>query len=230
MSIDTQAASRNRPINPNDGGYKGYHNYYVPDEFYDFNHDRGEIRLRDGQRAAMVSEDFIVGLHSGLEEDVGDAANLIMYKCGFEWGLEDMKRFNDRMRHEFGGGRLDIWQMNPRFVFECWWWPLTIEGWGAWTLDLSFQERNITFVEIRNSAVAFSMKQVGKPVCHMYAGMFAGVLSFFEKTERQSIEVQCYSMGNDRCKFMIGPERQVNAAEFWRQEGATAEEIRNRID
>ncbi|MCC5840782.1 MAG: hypothetical protein JJT96_11705 [Opitutales bacterium] len=219
-----------QPINPSDGGYKGYHNYYTPDEFFRHEKDEGALFLRDGQRAARVSEDFILGLHSGLDEDVGDASNLIMYKCGVEWGLQDMKRFNNRMRHEFGGGKLDIWQMDPRFVFETWWWPLTVEGWGGWTLDLSFRKRGITFIEIRNSAVARSMQRVGKPVCHLYAGMFAGVMSYFEKIDRQSIEVQCYSMGNDCCKFMVGPEKQVNAAEFWHQEGASADEIRGNFE
>jgi len=226
MSTETE----HKPINPNDGGFKGYHNYYMPDEYFRKDGDEGSIYLRDGQRASEVSEDFIVGLHAGLEEDVGDASNLIMYKCGIDWGLQDMKRFNNRMRHEFGGGKLDVWQMNKRFVFESWWWPLTVQGWGGWTLDLSFESRDMTFVEIRNSAVARSMEQVGKPVCHLYAGMFAGVFSYFEREERQSIEVQCYSMGNDRCKFMIGKEKQVNAAEFWRQEGANAEEIRNKFE
>lgn len=218
------------PIAASDGGFKGYHNYFVADEFFKKEPDEGKLLIRDGQRAAKVSEDFVVGLHSGLEEDVGDASNLIMYKCGREWGLRDMKRFNNRMRHEFGGGKLDIWQMNTKFVFESWWWPLTIQGWGSWTLDMSFRKRGITFVEIRNSAVARSMERVGKPVCHLYAGMFAGVLSYWERKDRDSIEVQCYSMGNDVCKFMIGDEKQVNAAEFWRQEGANAEEIRNRIE
>jgi hypothetical protein len=32
-------------------------------------------------------------------------------------------------------------------------------------------------------------------------------------------------MGNDCCKFLIGEGKQVNAVEFWRQEGATASEI-----
>lgn len=217
------------PINPNDGGFRGYHNYYTPDEFFRSDEEQGTIHLRDGQRAARVSEDFVVGLHGGLEEDVGDASNLIMYKCGIEWGLQDMKRFNNRMRHEFGGGKIDIWQMNQRFVFETWWWPLTVGGWGSWSLDLTFQSKKTVFVEIRNSAVAQSMQRVGKPVCHLYAGMFAGVFSFFNKEDRQCIEVQCYSMGNDCCKFMVGPEKHVNAAEFWRQEGATAEEIHARM-
>lgn len=216
-------------ITPADGGYKSYHNYYVPEEFYKRDPKSQNLYLRDGQRGVLATEDFITGLHTGLTEEVGDASNTIMYKCGYEWGLEDMKRFSTRMRHEFGGGKVDIWEMNPKFVMESWWWPLTLEGWGGWTIDYGFQKQGMLFVTIYNSAVAKSMEQVGKPVCHMYAGMFAGVFTFFDKSPRSAIEVQCYSMGNDCCKFLIGTEDRVNAAEFWRREGATADEIRNKL-
>ena len=36
-------------------------------------------------------------------------------------------------------------------------------------------------------------------------------------------------MGNDCCKFLIGGEERVNSAEFWRREGATADEIMNKL-
>lgn len=212
-------------ISPQDGGFAGYHNYYVPDEFFRRDPEQGAIYLRDGQRAAAVDESFINGLHLGAEEEVGSASSLLMYRCGQQWAQQDMRRFNDRMRHEFGGGKTDIWRMNPRFVLETWWWPLTIEGYGAWRLDLTYRDKDITLVEIRNSAVAQSMAMVGKPVCHLYAGLFAGAFSFYDKTERECIELQCYAMGNDCCKFLIGDGKQVNAVEFWRQEGATASEI-----
>ncbi len=218
-------------ITPMDGGFKRYHNYYHPEEFFRNDAARGSIYLRDGQRAARVTESFITGLHLGMEEEVGsNASALLMYKCGYEWGVQDMKRFNNRMRQEFGGGKLDVWQMNKRFVFESWWWPLTVEGFGGWTLDLGFGRRGMTVVELRNSAVAHSMKVVGKPVCHLYAGLFSGVFSVYEKQERQAIEVQCYSMGNDVCKFLVGGEKQINAADFWRQEGATAGDILANLD
>ena len=207
------------------GGFEGYHNYYHPDEFFRFDEDEGAIYLYDGQRAARINEAFINGLHLGAEEEVGDSSSLLMYRCGYKWGVEDMKRFNDRMRKEFGGGKQDIWQMNMQFVFETWWWPLTIEGFGGWSLDLSFRKKDITMVEIRNSAVAQSMALAGKPVCHLYAGLFAGVFSFYDRTDRESIEVQCYAMGNDVCKFLVGDKKQVNAADFWRKEGATAADI-----
>ena len=216
-------------IDPVLGGVQGFHNYYTPDEFFRHDPAEGSIYLRDGQRAAKISEAFINGLHSGIEEEVGSSSGLLMYRCGQEWARTDMQRFAARMRQEFGGGKLDIWQMNPAFVWECWWWPLAIAGYGGWTLDLSFADKEITMIEIRNSAVARSMKMVGRPVCHMYAGLFAGAFSFFHRKELQSIEVQCYAMGNDVCKFLVGDERRVNAAEFWREEGASAQTIRENL-
>jgi len=233
MSNEVTAAVEkidNVAVNASLGGYKGYHNYYVPEEFFRHDENHGAIYLRDGQRAAKVTEAFINGLHLGIEEEVGNAGSLLMYKCGREWGVQDMKRFATRMRHEFGGGKTEIWNMNFRFVMECWWWPLTITGFGGWTLDLSFKQKDLVMIEIRNSAVAKSMKLLGKPVCHLYAGLFAGVFSFYDKKERECIELQCYSMGNDVCKFLIGDDKRVNAAEFWRQEGATAGEIMAQLD
>jgi len=215
-------------ITPADGGHKSYHNYYTREDYF-HRDENGSLRLYDGQRGILASEDFIVGLHNGLSEEVGDAANLIMYQCGYEWGIQDMKRFGDRMRHEFGGGKTDMWEMNPKFVLETWWWPLTVQGWGSWSLDMSFEKQGMVFVSIQNSAVAKSLEQVGKPVCHMYAGMFAGVFSVFRKEQRNSIEIQCYSMGNDCCKFLIGDEKRVNAAEFWRREGASSNEIMEKL-
>jgi uncharacterized protein len=217
-------------IDPVLGGYRGNHNYYTPDEFFRNEVERGEIFLRDGQRAAKVTEGFINGLHLGVEEEVGAASALMMYRCGQAWGLQDMKRFSTRMRQEFGGGKREIWQMNPKFVWESWWWPLTVTGFGAWSLDLSYEEQDLTVIEIRNSAVATSMSLLGKPVCHLYAGMFAGVFSFYDKDARDAIEIQCYSMGNDACKFLVGPKDRVNAAEFWRQEGASASEILSNLN
>jgi hypothetical protein len=36
-------------------------------------------------------------------------------------------------------------------------------------------------------------------------------------------------MGNDCCKFLVGQKEKVNAAEFWRREGANANEILEKI-
>ncbi len=218
-------------INVIEGGFQGYHNYYHPEEFFKTDATKGAIYLHDGERAAKVNESFINGLHLGIEEEIGDSSGLLMYQCGQQWATLDMKRFNERMRHEYGGSKLDIWQMNKQFVMETWWWPLTIQGFGGWHLTLgdkdneALQSKGLTVIELRNSAVAQSMALAGKPVCHMYAGLFSGVFSFYDREERGCIEIQCYAMGNDVCKFLVGPSKLMNSAEFWSKEGATANEV-----
>lgn len=218
-----------------DGGFRGYHNYYHPEDYFKIDAEKGAIYLHDGERAAKVNETFINGLHLGIEEEVGDSSSLLMYQTGLQWAALDMKRFGERMRHEYGGGKTDMWQMNKQFVMETWWWPLTVQGFGAWRLTLgdkhneALQSKGLSIVELRNSAVAQSMALAGKPVCHMYAGLFAGVFSYYDREERGCIELQCYAMGNDVCKFLIGSQKQMNAAEFWTKEGATAAEVLEKL-
>ena len=52
----------------------------------------------------LTSEDFIIGLLEGLQEEVGDASAAIMYTVGLEWGKYDSLIFEGwfekRIRHE----------------------------------------------------------------------------------------------------------------------------------
>jgi len=80
-------------IDPVDGGFRGYHNYFMADEFFSYEEDKGAIFLRDGQRAAKVTDAFINSLHLGIEEEVGAASALMMYQCGYAWGLQDVEAF-----------------------------------------------------------------------------------------------------------------------------------------
>jgi len=175
-----------------------------------------------------VTEDFIVGLQQGLEEEVGDAAGLVMYRAGYEWGMQDMKFFEERFEREYGG-RTKITEANIMFVLEQWWWPLTAEGWGTWAVDFSSRKQGLIFVDLFDSAVAKSIGNIGKPVCHLYAGCLAGVFTYMSRHELSGIEIQCYAMGEDFCKFLIGSEKRVNAASFWVQEGASAKDISEKI-
>lgn len=202
------------------------HNYYTLDDYYQ-NAGYGKILDKYKKRVVLLTEDFVVGFQKGLEDEVGDVAQLIMYKCGYEWGSEDMKNFDKRFTEEFDGRSMA--EMNLNMVLETWWWPLQITGWGSWQFDFSFKNQGLIFVDLYDSAIAKSIGNIGKVACHFYAGMFASVFSYLSKKELEGIEIQCYSMGEDFCKFMIGSNKKVNAADFWVKEGATAKEIMNKI-
>ncbi|NJM54106.1 MAG: 4-vinyl reductase [Blastocatellia bacterium] len=198
------------------------HNVYNRDDFFKFAVREGTIHTRNGLRTFLASEDFVVGLQQGLETEVGDASAMILYKCGFKWGLQDMKFFVPMIESEFGQ---KLNEMNAAFFLEQWWWQLQAEGWGAWKVDTSQRKQGMIFIDLYDSAIAKSLERVGKPVCHVYAGLFAGVFTYLTKYDLSGIEVQCYAMGEDFCKFIVGAEKRINAAEFWHKEGASAAEI-----
>ena len=123
----------------------------------------------------------------------------------------------------------DVHDMNLLYVLEAWWWPFTTQGWGNWDVDLSEQKNGFMFVNIFDSAVARTLGDVGKPVCHIYAGLMAGFFSRFINKQLNCIEIQCYSMGETYCKFLLGKQDRIDAATFWHNEGAGAKDIQKKI-
>lgn len=198
------------------------HNVYSLEDFLRHDEAAGTVFSRNAQRVFHVSEDFILGLQAGLEQEVGDASAVVLYKCGFQWGLADMKKFETTMVREYGR---DIQATNINFLMETWWWPLQTMGWGSWELDLTKQDQGIVVVNLFDSVVAKTLGEVGKPVCYLYAGMFAGVLTHLSRRPLAGIEIQCYAMGATYCRFVIGAEKRINAVEFWLEEGATAGDV-----
>lgn len=201
------------------------HNYYQPRKFLR-QVQEGRLENIHNQRCMLVSEDFIVGFQVALEEEIGDAAGDIMYRCGLEWGKRDIERFAARFPEEFGKSTSDA---KFGFLLETWWWPLQVGGWGAWRYDLTHRKEGLIFVDLFDSAVAKSIGNIGKVVCHYYAGMFAAVFSHLAARELSSIEIQCYSMGEDFCKFLIGSSKRISSAQFWVAEGAKASEVISRL-
>ncbi len=203
------------------------HNHYTDDQFIKHDSQKGILTNVYGQRMLRANEDFLVAILGGLEDELGDAAGEIMYKCGYEWGIEDMKSFAPRVQGEY---ELAMNKMAMGLLMETWWWPLQVEGWGAWQYDLRQGKQGLIFVDLYESAVAQSLGNVGKVVCYFYAGMFAAVFGTLAKRPLSAIEIQCYSMGEDHCKFLIATDKRVNAAAFWRQEGATFKDIMKKLN
>jgi predicted hydrocarbon binding protein len=190
----------------------------------------GTLRLPDGQRAALLPAIFFRHLALELTTSLDDSPRHVLYKFGYDWALRDMVRLSRELGEEFGGGaNLDLWQMDAKFVLDRWWAPLAACGWGACTFDLSSLSRGFGFIELRHSIVAAHASGATQPSCHLYAGLFAGALSFFERVERHAAEFQCAALGAPSCRFVVGPGPQVDEVESWRVQHITAEEIRRRL-
>ena len=202
------------------------HNHYGFRDFFQFDPERGVILDWNDCQNVLTSEDFIIGLQEGLEEEVGDASAAIMYTIGQEWGQRDAFFFEKWFEKEFDR---NIRQTNLLFLLETWWWPFTSQGWGRWEVDLEDRKQGFMFINLFDSAVARTLGDVGKPVCFLYAGLFAGFFTELVKKQLSCIEIQCYSMGETYCKFLLGGQDRIDAAAFWQNEGATARDIEKRL-
>ncbi len=207
--------------------YPQKHNHYSLKEFFSFQTNTGTISDWNDSRNILVSENFIIGLIAGLEEEVGDASGVVMYNIGQQWGQEDAQFFRSWFLKEYGYE--DFSQLNLMYVLETWWWPFISQGWGNWEVDMNDQKNGFMFINIFDSAVARTLGDVGKPVCHLYAGLFAGFFTSLIKKELGCIEIQCYAMGETYCKFLLGKKERIDAASFWHNEGATAKDIEKKL-
>ncbi len=202
------------------------HNHFGYSDFFRLDSDRGTLTDWNGSQNFLTSEDFILGLIEGLEEEVGEASAAVMYTVGCEWGKRDSFLFEKWFEQEYGRS---IRQVNLMFLLETWWWPYISQGWGRWDVDLSDRQQGFMFINLYDSALARTLGDVGKPVCHLYAGLFAGFFTELVKKQLSCIEIQCYSMGENYCKFLLGGQDRINAASFWLNEGATAKDITQRL-
>jgi predicted hydrocarbon binding protein len=154
----------------------------------------------------------------------------MLYHAGYEWGLQDMLHLSQRMRDESDTpDNRDLWKMDAPFVLERWSAPFAAAGWGACIFDLSSHAKGITFVELRHSASAAAVTAANAPVCHLYAGLFAGALSFYDRVESHGVEIECSALGHACCRFIIGPGPIIDQAENARHSGVSSEGIRRLV-
>jgi hypothetical protein len=202
----------------------------APEEFIRSRPTEGTLLTPDGRRVAALPEALMQSLHRGLEGAAADQTRHLLYRAGYEWGLQDMLQLSSRMKEEAGGGSsADLWQMDAPFVLERWSAPFAASGWGACIFDLSAHAKGITLVELRHSAAAGAVGRANAPVCHLYAGLFAGALSFYDRVESHAVETECAAQGHACCRFIVGPGPLIDQAESARHSGVGHDAVRRLV-
>lgn len=195
---------------------------------FEFDPEQGTLRRAGGARAAAFSIEFVQALHVGLLEEFGENAQDVLYRTGYEWGLQEMITRDRQLRGESRRGAKPG-QLDAKFVLDAWWAPLAEGGWGICTFDVAALPRGFVLAEMRGSAIAAAFPGSDQPVCHLYAGMLAAGVSFYARAERHGTELQCSAVSGDTCRFVVAAGSAVDSAESWRQKGMSAAEIVRRL-
>lgn len=205
---------------------KKRHNHYDLNSFFRWDLARGTVTDWNGAVNFFASEDLITAFMDGLAEEVGDAAPVVLYQMGRQWGELDGQAFAGWFSEEF---QRPLRQTNLLFLLETWWWPFTAQGWGRWEIDLSLQKQGFLLLNIFDSAIARTLGVVGKPVCHLYAGLFAGFLSYLVQQALECAEIQCYSLGATYCRFVVGKAAAIQPVYGWVNQGLGVRDIEKRL-
>lgn len=160
----------------------------------------GAIRLDDGTPAVSLPASMLRHLAAALQADVGPETSCVLYKCGFEWGLRDMKRCHARLLTTYGGGTLEPRRMNRRFIFASWWAGLAATGWGTARLERLEPGVRLSLV-LRDAAPTGAADEPSATT--LYAGLFAGACSFLDQEVRQAVRLARSDDG--QVVFLIGP-------------------------
>jgi bacteriochlorophyll 4-vinyl reductase len=206
---------------------RGRHNYYNDEDFFRPDAVAGVLRDAHGQRVVRASADWLGALTTALTQEVGDAAAGVLYNLGQRWGAEEMRACSARAPAEFGVEAIE--QMNMNVLLETWRWPLTAAGWGTWRYEFRFARQGLPQVELRHSAAVAAGGSADKPICHLYAGLFAACFSHLAGRELVGVELQCAATGADCCRFLVATAARVATATQLRDEGITAEEVMQRL-
>ena len=190
---------------------------------------KGALRRASGARVAVVPAEFLLALHLQLFERFADNSQDILYRAGYEQGLQDFVRLNQELKAQYGARSFDLWQMDAKFILNAWWEPLSDAGWGPCKFDLGALSRGIAVIEMADSPIAAALQGTEFPICHFFAGLFAGAMSFYERAERHATELECRAAGGTKCRFVVGPGGAVDSAESLRQQGISAAEIIRRL-
>jgi predicted hydrocarbon binding protein len=202
------------------------HNYYTDEEFYCYDPSAGVVRNAYGQRVLRVTADFLPALRAALEQELGDAADEALYRVGYEWGRADMATFPDRASREYA---VEFEKMAMGVMLETWWWPRRVGGWGHWRYDFRQARKGIVALDLFESAVAEADPDAGRPVCHLYAGLFTAVFSTLARRELAGVELQCRAAGAEHCTFLVSSPPRVSAATAWRNEGVIPSDVLRRL-
>ena len=148
---------------------------------------------------AAVPRAALAALRAALLRDAGPAAASYLQEAGYAGGEAVFASFRNWLEAQEGGAPedLDLETFEKRaseFFREA--------GWGS--LKVGSLRSAVATLDSDDWAEADPDAGLDHPGCHLTAGMFADFFGRVAAEPLAVLEVECRSMGEERCRFLIG--------------------------
>lgn len=193
-------------------------NFYREEDYFSLNVRNGVIRSPTGVRMVAIPEEFIAGLHAGLEDETGAASGIVLYQCGKWWGKRFVKAQSIEIRHFYS---LEAAELPLHFYQQVLRKVWGLYGWG--TLDISHEARDKGFivVDVQNAMYSDVVGNIGKVSDYIIAGALASIIGELAGRPLECAEIACKSKGDVKCSFLVGVKSRIDVAQAWVKQGRT---------
>jgi predicted hydrocarbon binding protein len=141
----------------------------------------------------------LAALHAALQRDAGPAAAAYLQEAGYAGGEAVFASFRDWLAAKGEGApedlELDRFQQRATEYFRD-------AGWGS--LIVGTLRDAVATLDSADWGEADSSNGLDHPGCHLTTGMFADFFGRIADHPLAVLEVECRSMGDSRCRFLIG--------------------------
>jgi predicted hydrocarbon binding protein len=141
----------------------------------------------------------LAALRAALMRDAGAAAATYLQEAGYAGGDALFGSFSQwlRARGQPDPAELDLANFES-FATEY----FRAAGWGA--LTIGSLADTVATLDSADWGEADPASALTQPGCHLTTGMFANFFGHIAEAPLAVLEVECRSMGSERCRFLIG--------------------------
>ena len=156
------------------------------------------IDLADHQMLALTRAS-LAALRAALMRDAGASAASYLQEAGYAGGDAMFASFAQWLR---GRGQDDPAELDLQAFETAATEYFRAAGWGS--LSITSLGEAVAALDSDDWGEADPASALSQPGCHLTTGMFASFFGRVAEAPLAVLEVECRSMGHDRCRFLLG--------------------------
>jgi uncharacterized protein len=201
-------------------------NFFAPDAYLQGDVETGLLESRGGSRLIALPEALLQGLYNGLTNEVGQAASVVLFKCGSHWGKHFYRRFGEEISAYY---KKPLAQMEMieflQCLKQCW----KTHGWGIIDFNFDYYQKGFIVSKIQNSPFDQITPEGDMTMGYAEAGILSSFFSLLTGRNLHCVQTACETSQSSWNYFVLGLEERINPAEAWRSEGQDHDTIMERL-